>query len=222
MYSKNTTVKETKRYKYRDDGLLFQETQIADGKSESYFFKYDNFGNLTKRITTKDANSYTYEYDKHNNWLKRSKYKDGQLKTITIRQIEYYENDTKPISYALAEIKPTVDDCSNKNNALCLKSAIENRIIKGLDRNKFDDYGINTSSKRLLIQFTISKQGKIEGITIKGANIILKTDVETILQNITDIVPARKNGEVVDVLFMNPVFLRKNKSLIIKFLILIV
>lgn len=210
VYSKDATIKETKRYTYRDDDLLIQETQIADGKSESYFFEYDNFGNLTKRITTRGTNSYTYEYDKQNNWLKRSKYRDGQLKTITIRQIEYYENDTKPIPYALADIKPTLGECTNKNDALCLKSAIENRILNGLDRNKFNDYEISTSSKRLLMQFMISKQGKIEDITIKGANAILKADVETILQNIDDIIPAQKNGDVVDVLFMTPVFLKKN------------
>lgn len=66
---------------------------------------------------------------------------------------------------------------------------------------------MGSSSKRLLIQFTISKEGKIEGITIKGANTILKADVETILQNINNIVPARKNGKVVDVLFMTRISL---------------
>jgi hypothetical protein len=209
VYSKDATVKETKRYTYRDDGLLIQKTKIANGKTGSYYLEYDHLGNLTKKITTRETESYTYQYDKHNNWLKRSKYKDGQLKIITVRQIEYYENDAKPIPYALADIKPTIGNCPNKNNALCLKSAIENRIIKSLDRKKFNDYEIGTSSKRLLIQFTITKQGKIEGITIKSANVILKTNVETILQNINDIVPGQKNGQNVDVLFMNPVFLKK-------------
>ncbi|NQX85952.1 MAG: hypothetical protein HRT67_08605 [Flavobacteriaceae bacterium] len=86
MYSKNATVKETKRYIYREDGFLIQKTKIANGKKGSNYFQYDDFGNLTKKITTRETNSYTYEYDKHNNWLKRSKYKGGQLKTITIRE----------------------------------------------------------------------------------------------------------------------------------------
>ncbi|WP_340201989.1 hypothetical protein [Ascidiimonas sp. W6] len=205
---KDGFLRESKVYEYEKNGLLTKETQIADGKTESYTIEYDDFGNTTKVIERDDIDSFTYEYDDQNNWVKRKKYNNTELGNITTRIIEYYGDnvvkESKPIPFALADVKPKIGNCKKDN---CFGVELTNLLKESIPENRYIEFGI-TNSKRFNISFVIEKDGSITNIVVHRAFKDFKEHLIKKLQSINNIVPGQKNNEPVRTQFSIPLIFK--------------
>ena len=198
-------LKETKLYKYRYDGLLLNETQIADGKTESFSIEYDDFGNETKVSEGNESDTFTYEYDNQNNWIKKSKYDGGNVSYVTTRQIAYYneksEDTSKPIPFALLDTQPTINNCNEPN---CFGKELSDLINESVPKNRYIEFGIS-NPKRINLSFVIEKDGSFSNILVYRALKDFKEHIIQQLQSIKATSVGAKDGKPVRTVFSMPI-----------------
>ena len=86
----------SKEEQVRDNRGNFVEIKVFNEEKVTYWYK-SKFDDNSQEIERKmlegyEEGIYTYKYDsfdKKGNWIKRVEYKDGEIKSLTIREIEY-------------------------------------------------------------------------------------------------------------------------------------
>jgi len=95
-YSSNGALSSKTRNTFDGKNYKVQSETEYNSELKTYYFKYDNFGNVIEEYGGRPGDRvvktiYKYKYDKNNNWIERVSYLYGELPVdFTERHIEYY------------------------------------------------------------------------------------------------------------------------------------
>ncbi len=95
-YNTDGTIKDTRTYKYDENGNEIESELIrSNGNYTKFISEYDNFNNLiAHNWYDKDGNqdhqtTFEYTYDAQENWITKKRFSNGELGFIWERKIEY-------------------------------------------------------------------------------------------------------------------------------------
>ncbi len=91
------------KYRYRPDGVIAEVH--AGRKAIDFYDEHGNLKTMTVKIDRKNAGGRTfrrfsvtlsaeYEYDARGNWTRRVMFYRGQVQSVAVREIDYYDADT--------------------------------------------------------------------------------------------------------------------------------
>ena len=111
------------------------------------------------------------------------------LKTLTIDNVDQ---------------APLFDNCKIENSKTCFTTSLTNFINKNINKDLAKQSNL-LGKQRVISQFSINEEGRIEAISSVSTQEILKKEMSRVLNMLPLLKPAMKNGKAVTVSYSVPV-----------------
>ena len=135
----------------------------------------------------------------------------SQNKTENIKEIIVTSNDsvnknTENIPFAVIEQIPLFPECEKTERSeqlSCFNNKISEHIVKHF---RYPKYALNNNIQgRVLVQFIINKEGKVEKITTRGPHPLLEEEAFRIISRLPKMKPGMQKGKPVKVKYAIPI-----------------
>lgn len=125
---------------------------------------------------------------------------DAQLKSLQ----ESITQETENVAFAIVDKVPIFPGCEDEDNRReCFKKMIQKHISKNFNYPKeAQEKGIQG---RVSIMLTISQDGTIQNVRMRGPDKLLEKEAARIISLIPKMMPAKHKGKVVNVLYSIPI-----------------
>lgn len=135
----------------------------------------------------------------------------SQNETENIKEIIVTSNDsvnknTENIPFAIIEQIPLFPECEKTERSeqlSCFNNKISEHIVKHF---RYPKYALNNNIQgRVLVQFIINKEGKVEKITTRGPHPLLEEEAFRIISRLPKMKPGMQKGKPVKVKYAIPI-----------------
>ncbi|MEO9953861.1 energy transducer TonB [Nonlabens sp.] len=110
----------------------------------------------------------------------------------------------KTLSIENVDQAPLFDNCKIEDSKTCFTSSITSFINKNINKDLAKQSNL-LGKQRVVSQFSINEEGRIEGISSVSNQEILKKEMSRVLNMLPLLKPAMKNGKAVKVSYSVPV-----------------
>lgn len=122
-----------------------------------------------------------------------------------VPEIDYLKADVpEEIIFTAVEDKPVFPGCENASDKYdCFQEMMQKHIRKNF---RYPEPAINMNQQgKVYVQFTIQKDGSIDGITLRGPHKILEEEAARIISKLPKMIPGKQRGTPVKVPFSIPI-----------------
>jgi len=130
------------------------------------------------------------------------------LESLRKRAVERL-SDKENVPFSVVEIAPAhsscVDRSSEADKRACTVSTINSFVNKNFNLNLAQSLGLSSGKKRILVQFTIDKNGDAKTIRARGPHPKLEEEAVRVIKLLPQFIPGQQNGELVNVPFSLPI-----------------
>jgi len=113
------------------------------------------------------------------------------------------------VPFAVIEDAPIFPGC--KGNKVELKKCLQEKIIahvgKNFDTNLTQELGLEAGKKRVIVLFSIDRNGKIAKVQARGPHARLEKEAIRVVQKLPQMTPAKQRGKPVGVKYTLPITL---------------
>ena len=172
-------------------GKIIQEENLSDDEKIEYQrFKDDFVGTII------------YENDNGNRGIyisRASQFKNQKSK-------DYSNADVVPFARIdQVPVYPGCEDAENQKN--CMVNKIAAFVGNNFDTNLSKGLGLEAGKKRVYVQFTVDKTGKIVGVKARGPHEDLEKEAVRVVNGLPAMQPGEQNGKKVGVKYTLPITL---------------
>lgn len=125
--------------------------------------------------------------------------------------IEVVEEEviTEDVPFAVIEDAPIFPGCKGNKAALkkCLQEKIMVHVGKNFDSNLSNDLGLTMGKKRVIVLFSIDKNGYISKVQARGPHARLEKEAIRVVKSLPKMIPAKQRGRPVGVKYTLPITL---------------
>ncbi|PPK95671.1 TonB-like protein [Nonlabens xylanidelens] len=127
------------------------------------------------------------------------------IATLLVGSIGYAQSSSlEALSMDNVDQAPLFDNCKIEDSKNCFSTSITSFINKNINKDLAKQSNL-LGKQRVVSQFSINEEGRIEGITSVSTQDILKKEMSRVLNMLPTLKPAMKNGKAVTVSYSVPV-----------------
>ena len=135
------------------------------------------------------------------------------IETVKIDQvIEVVEEEVivEDVPFAVIEDAPIFPGCKgNKTQRKkCLQEKIMQHVGKNFDTNLSQELGLTAGKKRVIVLFSIDKNGKVAKVRARGPHARLEKEAIRVVKLLPKMIPAKQRGRSVGVQYTLPITLQ--------------
>ena len=130
---------------------------------------------------------------------------DINTKVPNIPEIEYVKDDIpEEVIFTAVEKKPIFPGCEGASDKYaCFQHMIQKHIGKNF---RYPERAIEMNQQgKVYVQFTIQKDGSIDGIRLRGPHKLLENEAKRIISKLPQMTPGKQRGTPVKVPFSIPI-----------------
>lgn len=116
---------------------------------------------------------------------------------------EYEIQEQESVSAAQLDVFPTFPGCA-EGDKKCFYQNMRTFVLKNFDVSIAKRLGLK-GKQQIFVKFIITKTGKIEEVETRNLHPELKTQVETLVRNLPQMKPGKKNNKIVKVRYILPI-----------------
>jgi TonB family protein len=128
------------------------------------------------------------------------------IKEITVTSNDSVNKNIENIPFAVIEQIPIFPECEKTERSeqlSCFNTKISEHIVKHF---RYPKYALNNNIQgRVLVQFIINKEGKVEKITTRGPHPLLEEEAFRIISRLPKMKPGMQKGKPVKVKYAIPI-----------------
>ena len=125
--------------------------------------------------------------------------------------IEVVEEEviTEDVPFAVIEEAPIYPGCKGNKAALkkCLQERIMGHVGKNFDSNLSNELGLEVGKKRVIVLFSIDRNGNITKVQARGPHARLEKEAIRVVKSLPKMIPAKQRGRAVGVKYTLPITL---------------
>ena len=113
------------------------------------------------------------------------------------------------VPFAVIEDAPIFPGCKGNKVELkkCLQKKIMDHVGKNFDTNLTNELGLEEGKKRVIVLFSIDRNGKIAKVQARGPHARLEKEAIRVVQKLPKMIPAKQRGRPVGVKYTLPITL---------------
>ena len=138
---------------------------------------------------------------------------DDFIETVAINEIiEVIEEEiiTEDIPFAVIEDAPVYPGCKGNKAKLkkCLQAKIMQHVGENFDTNLSQELGLTAGKKRVIVLFSIDRNGNVAKIRARGPHARLEKEAIRVVKLLPKMIPAKQRGRSVGVKYTLPITLQ--------------
>jgi len=114
------------------------------------------------------------------------------------------------VPFAVIEDAPIFPGCKGNKAKLkkCLQEKIMTHVSKNFDTNLTNELGLEAGKKRVIVIFSIDREGNITKVQARGPHARLEKEAIRVVQKLPKMIPAKQRGVPVGVKYTLPITLK--------------
>ena len=137
---------------------------------------------------------------------------DDIIEVVNIDQVEEVveeEEVVDDVPFAVIEEAPIFPGCKGNKaeRKKCLGEMIMKHVGKNFDTNLANELGLEEGKKRVIVLFSINRNGNIAKVQARGPHARLEKEAIRVVQKLPKMVPAKQRGKPVGVKYTLPITL---------------
>ncbi|QCX37526.1 energy transducer TonB [Aureibaculum algae] len=137
---------------------------------------------------------------------------DDKVEVVDIDQVEEVVEEEvvlDDVPFAIIEDAPIFPGCKGNKAALkkCLQEKIMGHVGKNFDTNLTNELGLEAGKKRVIVLFSIDRNGNISKVQARGPHARLEKEAIRVVNSLPKMIPAKQRGIPVGVKYTLPITL---------------
>lgn len=135
------------------------------------------------------------------------------LALLLVGTIGYAQSTSlQTVSIENVDQAPLFDNCNIEDSKKCFNSSITSFINKNFNTQLAKQHNL-LGSQKVVAQFLINKDGRVEGISSVSTQEVLKKEMARVLNTLPQLKPAIKDGKAIAISYSIPVIFELKQSL---------
>ncbi len=132
---------------------------------------------------------------------------EDKIEIEEIEEVEIVEEVIEDVNFRVIEDAPIYPGCKGTKAQIkkCFSSSVNKFVSKKFNADLAQELGLQPGKKRISVQFTVSKSGKIEGIRVRAPHKRLEKEARRVVGLLPKITPGKQRGKAVGVKFNLPI-----------------
>jgi len=124
-----------------------------------------------------------------------------------IEEVEIVEEVVEDVNFRVIENAPVFPGCKGNKAQIkkCFSSSIKKFVSKKFNADLAQELGLAPGKKRISVQFTVSKSGKVTDIKVRAPHKRLEKEAKRVVGLLPKITPGKQRGKPVGVKFNLPI-----------------
>ena len=126
-------------------------------------------------------------------------------------EVESWENDVNNgIPFSVIEIPPTFPGCEGTltEKKECFSNKVREHVLNHFNMQISNDLGLGQGVQRIMVLFTINKNGQVENIMARTSNNRLEREMKRVIRLLPEMEPGKQSGRNISVSYSLPVIFR--------------
>jgi len=136
---------------------------------------------------------------------------DAPVKIIVIPDINPIEPEEKEdVPFYIIEYAPIFPGCEGSKEEMkaCFAKSVTKLIQRKFNASLAEELALAPGKKRIAVQFTVNKEGKIADILVRAPHKSLENEARRVVNLLPDMTPGKQRGRAVGVTFTLPITLQ--------------